>query len=122
MRKLPGVESVDVSLERAMTDLRLRPGNTVTLDQLRKVIKNNGFNPKEADITVVGKISERDGQPVLSVTGTESVLILVADPKNAKAFEQIREHLKAQRGMPLEVRGNVVSGDRLAVRSITVNQ
>lgn len=122
MRKLPGVESVEVSLERAMTDVRLRPGNSVTLDQLRKVIRNNGFNAEEADITVVGKISERGGQPVLSVTGTESVLILVADPKNAKAFEQIREHLPAQRGMPLEVRGNVVSGDRLTVRRITVNQ
>lgn len=122
MRKLPGVESVEVSLERAMTEVRLRPGNSVTLDQLRKVIRNNGFNAEEADITVVGKISERGGQPVLSVTGTESVLILVADPKNAKAFEQIREHLLAQRGMPLEVRGNVVSGDRLTVRRITVNQ
>jgi hypothetical protein len=122
MRKLPGVESVDVSLERAMTDLRLRPGNTVTLDQLRKIIKNNGFNAEEADITVVGKISERGGQPVLSVTGTESVLILVADPKNVKAFQQIREHLQAQREIPVEVKGNVVSGDRLSVRSITVNQ
>ena len=122
MRKLPGVESVDVSLERAMTDVRLRPGNTVTLDRLRRVIKNNGFNAEEADITVVGKIRERGGQPVLLVTGTESVLILVADPKNPKAFQQIREHLQAQRGMPLEVRGNVVSGDRLTVRRITVNQ
>ncbi len=84
MRKLPGVESVDVSLERAITDVWLRPGNTVTLDQLRKVIKNNGFNAEEADITVVGKVSKRGGQPVLSVTGTELVLILVADPKNAK--------------------------------------
>ena len=120
MLKLPGVESVDVSLERAMTDVRLRRANTVTLDQLRKVIKNNGFNAQAADITVVGKISERGGQPVLTVTGTETVLILVADPKNPKGFQQIREHVK--RGMPLEVRGNVVSGDRLTVRSIAVNQ
>jgi len=122
MLKLPGVESVDVSLERAMTDVRLRRGNTMTLDQFRKVIKNNGFNAEAADITVVGKISERGGQPVLLVTGTESVLILVANPKNAKAFEQIREHLQTKRGMPLEVRGNVVSGDRLTVRSMAVNQ
>ena len=122
MRKLPGVESVDVSLERAITDVRLRRSNTVTLDQLRKVIRNNGFNAEEADITVVGKVSEGGGQPVLSVTGTESVLILAADPKNAKAFQQIRGHLQTQRGMPLEVRGSVVSGDRLTVRSITVSQ
>jgi hypothetical protein len=40
---LPGVESVNVSLEHASADLRLRAGDAITLPQLRSIIKNNGF-------------------------------------------------------------------------------
>jgi copper chaperone CopZ len=122
MRKLPGVESVDVSLERATTDIQLRPGNTVTLVQLRKVIKNNGFTAEAADITVVGRVSERSGQPVLSVTGTDAVLILVASPKDTEAFQQIGEHLQTKRETLLEVKGRIESGDQLTVRSIAAKE
>ena len=56
------------------------------------MIKNNGFNAEEADITASARSLSGADKPVLSVTGTEDqILILVADPKNAKAFEQIRE-------------------------------
>jgi copper chaperone CopZ len=59
IRKLPGVESVDVSLERATADIRLRAGNAITLAQLRQIIKNNGFASKEAIVTVIGNLIER---------------------------------------------------------------
>ena len=56
VQKLPGVESVDVSLERASTDIQLRAGNAITLQQLREVIKKGGFKSGEVQIAATGTL------------------------------------------------------------------
>ena len=70
MQKVNGVESARVSLKEGLTILELRPNNTVTLSQLRTVIRNNGFVSKEAQI--VAKGTPRDG--VFEVSGTNERL------------------------------------------------
>ena len=57
MRKVDGVQAVNVSLKEGLTVLELRPDNKVTLAQLRTVIKNNGFMSKDAQITARGTVS-----------------------------------------------------------------
>ena len=109
MRKLPGVESVDVSLERATTDVRLKPGNTVTLAQLRQIIKSNGFNAREAEVTVDGTLAQRSGAVVLEVTGTGTSL----------ALENAQELAKRASGSAVKVTGRVETGTEvLKVRSV----
>lgn len=82
IKKLDGVESVDVSLEKASAVIRLKPDNKITLTQLRQIIKNNGYPTKDAQITARGRIVERNGTPVLDLlNGT--VLELTAKPVNA---------------------------------------
>ena len=67
MQKLPGVETVEVSLTKASTDIRFRPGNTVTLAQLRDVIKKGGFKAGEVQITAQGKlVTTATGSPLTS--------------------------------------------------------
>ena len=88
--KLSGVESVNISLERALTDVQLRPGNSITLEQLRTIIKNNGFTTRDATVTVVGTLIERGGQPALEVTGTNNVMLIAADPKGPAIFNRFR--------------------------------
>ena len=61
VRKLDGVESVDVSLEKATADIRLKPGNTITLPQLRKVIRDGGYPTRDAQIEARGQIVDRGG-------------------------------------------------------------
>ncbi|HEU4889981.1 MAG TPA: hypothetical protein VFT47_00430 [Vicinamibacterales bacterium] len=56
--ELDGVESVDVSLERASVMIGLRPGNRITLPQLRQIIRNNGFSAKDATVTAIGTVIE----------------------------------------------------------------
>ena len=123
VQKLPGVESVNVSLERASTDIQLRPGNSITLEQLRRIIKNNGFTSKEATVTVVGKLIERGGQPALDVTGTNTVMLIVADPKQPAIFKQIQDRLQAKSAVRCELTGVVESRadlpDRIAVRAVS---
>jgi hypothetical protein len=121
--KLAGVESVDVSLERAVADIRLRPGNAVTLAQLRRIIKDNGFTSKAATVTVVGTLSDRGGSPVLVVTGTDAVLWLARDPKSPDAFAKVENRLRMHPEQPVDLRGTVESvpnqRERLIVSGVT---
>jgi copper chaperone CopZ len=57
MRKVEGVQDVQVSLKEGLTTLELRADNKVTLAQLRTVIKNNGFVSKEATVTARGTVA-----------------------------------------------------------------
>ena len=123
VQKLPGVESVNVSLERASTEIQLRPGNSITLDQVRSIIKNNGFTAKEATVTVVGRLIERGGQPALEVTGTDTVMLIVADPKQPAPFKKVEERLRAKTSDVIRIAGmvetNANSPDRITVRVLS---
>jgi hypothetical protein len=57
MQKVEGVQKVQVSLKEGVTTLELRADNTVTLAQLRTVIKNNGFVSKDAAVTARGTVA-----------------------------------------------------------------
>lgn len=109
IRKLPGVDAVDVSLERATADIRLRAGNTVTLPTLRRIIKDNGFTSKEALVTVAGNLVERGGKPALDVTGTKIVMLIVPDPKHPDVYQRLEGQMRAKPGQAVELRGVVES-------------
>jgi copper chaperone CopZ len=50
LEKLPGVESAKVSLNTGVVDIRLKPGNDVTLEKIQEVIKAAGFEPKGGEV------------------------------------------------------------------------
>lgn len=67
MRKLDGVETVDVSLEKAAADVRLKPNNRVTLAELRAAIKKNGYATRDAEVEARGRIVVREGKAMLDL-------------------------------------------------------
>jgi hypothetical protein len=91
MQKLNGVESVEMSLERASATIRLRPGNRVSLPALRQIVKDNGFRATEATVTGVGTVVDRDGRPAFQLNGTDAVWLLVSPG----ATRNIRGYLDA---------------------------
>ena len=105
IRKLPGVESVDVSLERAMTDVRLKPNNTVTLSQLRRVIKSGGFNAKEATVTAVGTLIEQGGKPAVNVSIINTVWLVVPDSARRSAYEEAVKRVESRPSQEIEITG-----------------
>lgn len=107
VRKLPGVESVEVSLERAAAEIRLRPENRLTVPQLRKIVRDNGFTAKEATVTAVGTLIERGGKPALSVTGTDAVWRLAPGPNAQPAYADALQQLKSRPGGIVEVVGTL---------------
>ena len=81
MQKIEGVTSVAVSLKQGVTFLELRAGNTVTLAQLRMVIKHNGFVSKDATVTARGAVAGA----TFEVRGTGERLPLTKSPVSRAA-------------------------------------
>lgn len=103
IRKLEGVESVDVSLTRGEASIQLRAGNRVTLQQLRQLVKNNGFNPREAAVTVTGDLIAKGNTVTLAVSGSGGVLTLASDPASPAAYQQVRDRLTSSpRGVTMQ--------------------
>ena len=79
LKKVDGVESVSVSLEKATADIRLKPGNAVTLPQLRQIIRQSGYPTKDAQVEARGVFTERNAKPALDLQNG-SVLELSSKP------------------------------------------
>ena len=58
LKKVEGVASVDVSLEKGTVDIVLKPDNTTTLPWLRRTIRSNGNETKDATVTARGRLVE----------------------------------------------------------------
>jgi hypothetical protein len=107
LKAVPGVDNVNVSLEKGLAMVTLKPGNTTTLKQLQDVIAKNGFTMKQSEATVMGKLVSNAGKLQLQVSGSNDVLQLVSaaqggvDPasmtgKTVKITGQILETAKGK--------------------------
>lgn len=56
LKKLPGVTDVRVSLNEGRAIVALAADSSTTLERIRKVIRDNGFTPKAARVTVIGTL------------------------------------------------------------------
>ena len=83
--KLAGVQTVDVSLNRGLATVKLKPGNVLKPEDLWQTVRKNGFTPKETTVTVRGEV--QGGK--FKVSGTNQAFDLAADPKNAKVLEEV---------------------------------
>lgn len=91
--KISGVESVEVSLNKGLATMKLRPGNTIGLGQVWDTIKNNGFTTKDTRVVARGEVVEANGKPHLKLTGTDQVFNLVPDPKAKQVFELVKKQI-----------------------------
>ncbi len=93
LRRVAGVESVEVSLNKGLATVKLKPGNTVTISQLWELIHKNGYTPKTTSVLVRGELANVNGAVQLKVSGTKDALPLAANSKNAGAFAEAREKI-----------------------------
>ena len=83
LKAVPGVDSVDVNLEKGLAVVKLKLGNTATLKQLNEAIAKNGFTMKDSMATVAGAVTLTDSDAMLKVSGSDDMLRLV--PESASA-------------------------------------
>ena len=87
-KRFPGVESVDVSLNKGKAAVKLKPGNTVKTEELWETIRKNGFTPKETRVVVRGVLTGHQ----LKVSGTNETYELAADSDAPKAMDEVAKH------------------------------
>ena len=86
LKKLSGVESVDVSLNKGLASVKLKSGNTLRPEELWETVRRNGFTPKGTSVVVRGEVDAGK----LTVTGTKQVFDLAPDPKNPKGLDELQ--------------------------------
>jgi len=86
IKKMLGVETVDVSLNKGLAVVKLKPGNTLRPEDFWQTVQKNGFTPKETTVIVRGEM--QGGK--FKVTGSNQLFHLAPDPKNPRALEEVR--------------------------------
>jgi copper chaperone CopZ len=117
VKKLNGVQSVNVSLNKGLVTIELAAGNYLTMGELRRVIITNGFSPKEATVVVDGVVEDGD-KPTLNSDATHERFVLTAMPNASAAFDDAK---RAAHGIHVEMGGrlDVPKGpEQLAVASV----
>ena len=109
LKRVPGVESVEVSLNKGLATVKLKPGNTVAVPQLWQLLHEKGYTPKTTAVSVRGEIAGGPGRLQLKVSGTKDILALIADPKNAAAYGEAAKKL----GQTVTIEGAMIPGKDL---------
>lgn len=113
MQKIPGVETVEVTLKQGRAIVQLKPGNTAHFDDLVQKVRNNAFKPQEAKVSVRGELVSTAGKLQLKVLGANDVYDLVLGPETNGA------ELKKNAGKVLLVEGVVPAPkDKKPVRTL----
>lgn len=117
IKKLDGVEEVAVSLNDGNAVVELAEDNEVSIADIRRVVSDGGFTPKEAQVEVAGRFARKDGKlQLVTEDGTRYELTEATDAAVAWAGLQ-----DAQDDARLVLKGVVPAGDttRLEVETVS---
>jgi len=118
LKSVSGVDSVDVSLEKGLASVKMKPGNGTTFKQLQDAITKNGFTMKPSNVSVVGKIVTVNGQPQLQVSGSNDLVSLIPDnPHTANVNSLADKSVLVEGTLNEAAKGKVP--DSIRYRSIT---
>ena len=117
LKAVPGVDTVNVSLEKGLATVTLKPGNTTTLKQLQDAIGKNGFTMKQSEIAALGKVLNNSGKAQFQITGSNDILQLVPEQQNPADLQTLAgKTVKAEGTVPEANKGKVP--DILRFRSL----
>lgn len=110
IKKIAGVETVDVSLNKGLATVKMKPGNKVALEQIWETVRKNGFTPKETNVVLRGELVQASGKLEVKVSGSNRSYDLIADPKAPRALDEA----KSLTGKAVTIEGSLNPGKDLA--------
>ena len=88
LQKVNGVATATVELKQGRATLTLKPGNHVTLAELRRVIERNGFTFQGAAVVAEAEVVPRDaGGSEIKITGTNETFPVSRTTNEAASAE-----------------------------------
>jgi hypothetical protein len=121
LKSVVGVDAVDVSLDKGLAVIKLKPGNTATLKQLQEAITKNGFTMKQSNATVAGQVFLENGKAQLKVSGSNDVLNLLPENQTAPDVNLMNGKSVVIQGVIPEPAKNKVP-DSIRYHSVEVEQ
>lgn len=117
LKSVSGVESADVSLEKGVAVVKMKPSNTATLKQLNEAITKNGFTMKDSTATVAGTVVTKDGKMLLRVSGSNDLLQLMPESASASAITSVGKIVVVEGTIPEAGKGK--SPDSIRYQTMT---
>jgi hypothetical protein len=117
MQKVPGVDAARVSLNEGLTVLDLRAGNAVTLEQLRAVLKRNGFVSKEARVTARGTAALKNARLWFTVAGSGETFELASSEASRAAYADLERRARTAAVELEELKGSALPGTKMTFES-----
>ena len=105
LKKVPGVETVDVSLNKGLATVKLKQGNTLSVPQFWQLLHQKGYTPKTTVVLVRGELAGGPGRLQLKVSGTKDILDLAPDSNAGADNERL--------GQTVVIQGVMVPGKDL---------
>ena len=102
LKKLKGVEKVEVKLNAGLAIVHLKSGNHISLQDMKKVISEHGFMPGDAIVKFTGTVNSENGKTWIEVSDVNEVLNLNETAANS---------VSSQIGKTLTLQGKVGSPD-----------
>ena len=117
LEKVDGVATVKITLKDGHARLTLKPGNTITLAEIRRIVKRNGFTPQAAAVVAEVEPVAGSAQLMLRISGTSEDLAL-----SPATSDKIRGELQKQANRRVAVDGVVPAGKDGAGDAIDVRK
>lgn len=90
LEKLEGVKDVTVSLNDGYAAVTLAPDNSITLEKIQQVVRENGFTPKDATVVVSGTVAHTTDHQLVLTTDSSQEYPLNAAPDNSAAWQTLQ--------------------------------
>jgi copper chaperone CopZ len=116
LKSISGVDSVEISLEKGLAVVKMKPGNTVTFKQLNDAIAKNGFTMKDSTATIAGTVVTTGDKATLRVSGSNDVLQLLPQSDTAPTSSVVGQTVVVEGTIPESVKGK--TPDTIRYRSI----
>ena len=110
LTKLEGVRSATISLNDGYAQMDFTDDNSVTLEQIRETIRENGFTPKDATLILVGSLTRVAGRP--AVTFDDQAFHLAAAAEGSALLAELDGMTS---GASVRVSGRVDESDRSSI-------
>jgi copper chaperone CopZ len=107
-----GVASVEVSLEKGLAAVKLKPGNVVTLKQFQDAITKNGFSMKQSRLIAAGRVIGAGAGAKFQISGSNETLALAPESAGASVPSATATTLIVDGTIPEAVKGRIPASIR----------
>lgn len=90
LQKLEGVEKVQLVAESGLVVIELKAGNKVALDQLRRIVRSNGYPTKEAEITARGRLQSAGATHTFDLLNGSTLALSEPPSRSPKEIVEIK--------------------------------